>query len=207
RAEAAAPRPRPDGGAATAAALAAAIRDRAPALVLCGDRSPDGGTGAVPAFLAALLGARQALGAVHVEADGAELLVRRRIDGGRRELLRLRAPAVVSVEGGLPLRRAGLAAVRAARRRDVPVVEPLVEPVQPEPARAVRWGEVRAHRPRARELPAPAGDAPLHRIRELTGGAAPAEPPVLSTPGSAAAAVEVLLSYLDRHGYLPEEHR
>ena len=55
---------------ALAAALAAALRPRRPALVLCGDRSADRGTGALPAFLAHELGAAQALGLVSLALPG-----------------------------------------------------------------------------------------------------------------------------------------
>ncbi len=51
-----------------AAALAEAIADRLPGLVICGDRTPDRGTGALPAFLAHELGAAQALGLVSLAA-------------------------------------------------------------------------------------------------------------------------------------------
>ena len=90
-----------------------------PDLVLCGDRSADRGTGSFPAFLAAALQAAQALGAVRLEPeDDRALRVHRRLDGGRREVLRVRRPAVVSVEAaGVRLRRAGLPATLASRER------------------------------------------------------------------------------------------
>jgi electron transfer flavoprotein beta subunit len=55
---------------ALAVALASALRPRRPALVLCGDRSADRGTGALPAFLAHELGAAQALGLVSLTLPG-----------------------------------------------------------------------------------------------------------------------------------------
>ena len=55
---------------AQAAALAGALRPGRPALVLCGDRSADRGTGALPAFLAHELGAAQALGLVSLVLPG-----------------------------------------------------------------------------------------------------------------------------------------
>ncbi|MGZ4709961.1 MAG: mycofactocin-associated electron transfer flavoprotein beta subunit, partial [Acidimicrobiales bacterium] len=100
-------------------------------LVCCGDCSLDGGSGSVPAFLAAHLGAAQALGLVAIEVDpsgtgspGAlgALSVTRRLDQGRREVLSVAAPAVLSVEGSsAELRRAGLAAVLAARDQPIEV--------------------------------------------------------------------------------------
>ena len=93
----------------------------APSLVLCGDRSADRGTGALPAFLAHELGAAQALGLVSLEADpasadaGRAVLAQRRLDGGWRERLTVPLPAVCSVEGaGVRLRRASLEGALAA---------------------------------------------------------------------------------------------
>ena len=92
-----------------------------PDLVLCGDLAADRATGSFPAFLAASLGAEQALGCVRLEpVDDRTLRVHRRLDGGRREVLMVRPPAVVSVEAaGVRLRRAGLPATLArAKHRD-----------------------------------------------------------------------------------------
>jgi electron transfer flavoprotein beta subunit len=101
-----------------AQALVAAVRTVGePDLVLCGDRSSDRGTGAVPAYVAHELGAAQALGLVSLTVDGRELRAQRRLDGGRREVLRVPRPAVCSVEAaGLRLRRASLQAELKARR-------------------------------------------------------------------------------------------
>jgi electron transfer flavoprotein beta subunit len=113
------------GGQESAAALAAALREYygVPDLVLCGDRSDDRGTGSFPAFLAAALGAAQALGCVRLEpADDRALRVHRRLDGGRREVLLARRPAVVSVEAaGVRLRRAGLPATLASANAAITV--------------------------------------------------------------------------------------
>ena len=85
--------------------------------VWCGDISSDRGSGSTPAFLAGALGARQALGAIAVTlGDGHSVEVVRRLDGGRREVLRATSPCVVSVEGSVArLRRAGFAATLRAR--------------------------------------------------------------------------------------------
>ena len=100
---------------AVAGAIAALAIDAT--WVLCGDASADRGTGAVPAFLAAELGAAQALGLVAVEPAGTgPLRATRRLDGGRREVLDVASPAVLSVEGAVArLRRASLPAELAAR--------------------------------------------------------------------------------------------
>jgi electron transfer flavoprotein beta subunit len=170
--------------------------------VLCGDASADRGSGAVPAFLAAELGAAQALGLVGVEASVAPLTVIRRLDGGRREVLAVPAPGVLSVEGSVArLRRASLPAEVAARTAPIEIAAgPVGAPERPE--------VVRPYRPRPRVLPIPTGDA-LARIRELTGaggadgvgaGATTTETVVLE-PAAAAARILATLrdwGYLDR---------
>ncbi|MGP4015059.1 mycofactocin-associated electron transfer flavoprotein beta subunit [Saccharopolyspora sp. 5N708] len=193
------PRALAENGAATAAAIASALRDRTPDLVLCGDRSADGGTGTTPAFLAARLGAAQALGVVRLETDGRSVLAHRRLDGGSRELLRLPRPAVVSVEAaGVRLRRASLPALLAAQQATVPAIpgEELASGHSDK-----RGIHSRPRRPRPRELPAPTGTTAHDRMLELTGALRERTPPTVIGPLSAAEAVDELLNYLRRHGY------
>ncbi len=150
--------------AAVARALAS-VMDGA-AWIVCGDASADRGSGAVPAFLAAELGAAQALGLVAVTVRGGDADVRatRRLDGGRREVLAVTAPAVLSVEGAAArLRRASLPAELAARRATIEVVQGPTGPVEHPDA-------VQRYRPRARMLPAPEGAA-LSRVLQLTDAA------------------------------------
>jgi electron transfer flavoprotein beta subunit len=189
------------GGQDGAAALAAALIKRygVPDLVLCGDRSADRGTGSFPAFLAAALNAAQALGVVRVEpTDDGKLRVHRRLDGGRREVLLVPRPAVVSVEAaGVRLRRAGLPATLASRYAVIPVAfAPTASAAHP-----VRVLGAHPHRPRPRELAGPSGSA-LHRMLELTGALAERTPPTVLGPLSAGQAADELLGYLRRRGYL-----
>jgi electron transfer flavoprotein beta subunit len=183
-----------------AAALAAVLRNSygVPDLVLCGDRSADRGTGSFPAFLAAALGAAQALGVVRLEPqDGGVLRVHRRLDGGRREVLVVRPPAVVSVEAaGVRLRRAGLPATLASAQAAIPVAG-----AQAPAGRRVRVLGAHPYRPWPRELPRPYGPA-LHRVLELTGALGERTPPIVLGPLPAAQAADELLGYLHRHGYL-----
>ena len=110
----------------TSAAVAAAIAGVAAGArwVVCGDVSADRGTGAVPAFLAAELDAAQALGLVGVEVgEGGGVRAVRRLDGGRREVLAVTPPAVLSVEGAVArLRRASLTAELDSRHAVIEVV-------------------------------------------------------------------------------------
>ncbi len=198
-------RPRPSGLVGgereSAAALAAALRQHygVPDLVLCGDLSADRATGSFPAFLAASLGAAQALGCVRLEpVDECALRVHRRLDGGRREVLIVRPPAVVSVEAaGVRLRRAGLPATLSRHNAPITVAD------APAAAAAPLIGILAAHpyRPRPRELPAPTGTA-LRRTLELTGALAQRTPPTVIGPLPPDQAASELLAYLCRCGYL-----
>jgi electron transfer flavoprotein beta subunit len=130
--------------------------------VWCGDYSLDRGAGSVPPFIAAHLNAEQALGVIAVTLAADHVAVIRRLDGGRRELLEVHAPAVISVEGATaPLRRAGLAALRAAATAPIEVLAATT------PIHRAEF-MVRPYRPRARQLPAPAGSTSLERLRVLT---------------------------------------
>jgi electron transfer flavoprotein beta subunit len=182
---------------ALAKALVRALGDERPDLVLCGERSADRGTGALPAFLAHELGVVQAPGLVSLGLQGTDLVAERRLDHGRREQMRVPLPAVCSVEAGVRLRRAGLAAALAAGEAPVPVVTASL------PATAVRVVQARPARPRPRHVPAPTGTA-RERLLALTGALLSHDPPTVVGPVDAADAADVLLEFLARHGYLSE---
>ena len=175
-------------------------------VVVCGNWSLDRGTGAVPAFLAAHLGAAQALGLVTMSFDAdapGVIRAERRLDGGRRERLLVRTPAVLSVEGGSArLRRAPLDGVLRARTAAIEVASG---------PKALRAGGSSGHgrapvrtsafRPRAKELLPPPGDlGPRERILALTGALVDRVPPetVVLDPGAAA---DRLLAQLRAWGY------
>ncbi len=180
-----------------ARALVAGMRER-PDLVICGDRSADRGTGALPAFLAHELGVVQAPGLVSLALVDGDLIGERRLDFGRRERMRIPLPAVCSVEAaGVRLRRASLPAALSAGESTVEVVSVAV------PASRVRVVQARAARPRPRQLPAPTGSA-RERLLALTGALLSHEPPTVVGPVEAPEAVDALLDFLVRHGYLTE---
>jgi electron transfer flavoprotein beta subunit len=184
-----------------------------PSVVLCGDRSADRGTGALPAFVAHELGAAQALGLVSLTPDPGStaqapaLLAERRLDGGWRERLRVPLPAVCSVEGaGVRLRRASLAPALAAGSSTIAVDSGGTPPTAADGTdRWVRVGPPRQFRPRARVLPPPAGDDPRIRLLALTGALVAHDPPIVIGPVSAHDAADELLGFLTRHGYR-EDH-
>lgn len=170
-------------------------------LVLCGDASLDRSSGSVPAFLAARLGAGQALGCTSLVLDPAAPGVaraERRLDGGRRERLVLRAPGVLSVEAGSArLRRASLDRVLRAGHAMIEVVAPTLRAGTPAPT-PVRCGP---YRPRARVLPPPTGSDARRRILTLTGEGAERMPPQLLALEPAGGA-DRILAQLRAWGYL-----
>lgn len=185
--------------------LAAVLEEEPVRWVVCGDLSADRGSGSVPAFLAHELSASQALGLVEVgpAPAGAEpraattVAAVRRLDGGRRERLRVDAPAVLSVEGAVAdLRRASLSAALAAPDTPIRVVDP--------PARhPTSTTRLRPWRPRPRVVPAPAGSTAFERIVELTGAHSERTPPVTRELSPEDAAVAILDQLRD-WGYLDQ---
>jgi len=176
--------------------LAATLADVGADVVVCGDYSSDRGSGSVPAFIAHHLGAAQALGLVEVHTEGpGSLRVVRRLDGGRREVAVVDAPAVMSVEGSVAeLRRAPLRSVLADA---VPV-----EVVATDVPLSVRTLPTRAFSPPTRVASAPTG-TPLDRVVELTGALVERTPPrtvALDPPEAAGMILEQLRSW----GYLDE---
>jgi electron transfer flavoprotein beta subunit len=167
-------------------------------LVVCGAWSLDRGSGAVPAFLAARLGAAQALGLVLVTPGGpGAITADRRLDGGRREQLDVTAPAVLSVEAGTArLRRGSLDAVLAAAHAPIHVVTPaLPAGAGPEPHRRAPF------RPRPLALPAPAGADARARVLQLTGANVDRSPARVLTVTPAEGA-DAILEQLRAWGYL-----
>jgi electron transfer flavoprotein beta subunit len=201
---------------ALARTIAAAVSPFGPPdLVLCGDRSADRGTGALPAFLAHELGAVQALGLVALEVEPGQdplrptqvgttaLLAERRLDAGWREQLRLVPPAVCSVEGaGVRLRRASLSATLAASGATIGLGGSGSPQGRDDGDGSMHIGPTRVFAPPPRVLPAPPQDDPRLRLLALTGALVAHEPPTLIGPIGAVEAADELVGFLVRHGYL-----
>jgi len=169
------------------------------AVVCCGDYSADRGSGSVPAFLAHELGAAQALGLTGLDpGEPGSLTAQRRLDGGRRERLRVTAPAVISVEpSAARLRRAPLTGLVTAREASIEVTAGDAA----DPAARVRVVRTTPYRPRPKVLPPPADPAPRGRLLALTGALTERTPPRVVTAGPDEAANE-LIGYLKDKGYL-----
>jgi electron transfer flavoprotein beta subunit len=185
-------------------ALAAVVADAD--FVVCGDYSLDRGTGSVPAFLAHELGVAQALGLVGVDLapDGNALKALRRLDGGRREVLEVHPPAVLSVEGSVRrLRRATLAATVSSKSAHVEVIAFTRAPAPTHGTEPGAPAIVTPYRPRARTLPTPTGSV-LTRVRtilDVGGHASVSGETVELSPADAAARI---IDQLRRWGYLDE---
>lgn len=163
--------------------------------IWCGDYSLDRGSGSVPAFLAALLGVPQALGVVEIDPAASTLQPVRRLDAGRREVLRLSEPGVISVEGSLAtLRRASLSATLS------PAVDIVTDTATP--THGVVVGDMRPYRPRPREAAPPEGATALERIRSTTAaGSAHTRGEIAEV--STDEAVTRVVNALREWGYLP----
>ena len=82
---------------AMARVVSAAVRRIAPDVVVAGERGLAGATGALPALVAAHLGWPSVDGAIRLAREEDELVVERRLRGGRREELAVPCPGVVTV--------------------------------------------------------------------------------------------------------------
>lgn len=168
--------------------------------VVCGDHSLDRGSGSVPAFVAHHLGAAQGLGLVDViTAEGSTVNgvhAVRRVDGGRREVLRVGFPCVLSVEGSAAtLRRASL---RNALAGTTGAVQ---HRVGAPPRHAPPPTLVAPFRPRPRAMAAPTSTDVLERLRLLTDAiGAPARGETVELPPRAAA--ERIIAALRSWGYV-----
>jgi len=172
-------------------------------VVCCGDYSADRGSGSVPAFLAGHLDAAQALGLTGLTPGArGDLTAQRRLDGGRRERLRLSAPAVISVEpGAARLRRAPLSGLMAAGQAVIETAADEAARPGPPPSRRVHVLRTVPYRPRPKTLPPPPGASPRDRLQALTGALSERTPPrvVRAAPEEAA---DELIRYLKDQGYL-----
>lgn len=103
----------------TARALAAAIKQESPDLVICGTESYDGSTGMVPPMLAELLGIPQLTFAKKVEIDGATAKIHRQTADGY-QIVEAPTPALVTVTAAIAEPRyASLKGIMAARSKEI----------------------------------------------------------------------------------------
>jgi electron transfer flavoprotein beta subunit len=108
---------------AVARVLAAAVGRESPDLVLCGVQSSDGVHSATGVALAEHLGLPRVAVVKALEQEGGALTVERELEGGLVELLRLRPPALLTIQTGInEPRYATLRAIKQAKEKPLDVV-------------------------------------------------------------------------------------
>jgi electron transfer flavoprotein beta subunit len=197
--------------AATARVVTAAVRRVSPDVVVAGERGLAGATGALPALVAAHLGWPSVDGAIRVAREAGELVVERRLSGGRREELAVPCPAVVTVAADsiepryVSVRSRRDAAARGIQDwalRDLGLTADAVRT-----AVRLRLGRLDWPRPRPRRTAAaaPARSA-ADRLRQLVGGG-PGRASVSAAPesrlveGDPRAVADRILAFLEQNGF------
>jgi electron transfer flavoprotein beta subunit len=104
----------------TATALAAAMKDEKFDLVLTGLQSDDQGFAQVGVILAERLGLPHATIIMEVQVDGAQLRVKRELEGGWFQWVAMPLPAVLTIQSGInQLRYATLKGIMAAKKKEI----------------------------------------------------------------------------------------
>jgi electron transfer flavoprotein beta subunit len=110
---------------AVARVLAAAVERESPDLVLCGVQSSDGVYGATGVALATYLGLPRVavVKALHYDAATGSATVERELEGGLVELLRVKLPALLTIQTGInEPRYANLRAIKHAKEKPLEVL-------------------------------------------------------------------------------------
>ncbi|HEY9288561.1 MAG TPA: electron transfer flavoprotein subunit beta/FixA family protein [Candidatus Dormibacteraeota bacterium] len=103
----------------TARAIAAAVKDRAPDIIICGTESTDGSCGAVPAQVAEILGLPLLSFAKKLEVQDSKAVIDRQTDEGY-DVVEAPLPAVVTVTGGInEARYPALRGIMQAKNKEV----------------------------------------------------------------------------------------
>lgn len=178
-------------------------------LVLCGDRSGDGGTGLVGAVIAERLGMALVTAACQVEvaADGSAR-VQRLLEGGNRQVVQAALPAVIGVLPGLNQPRyPTLLARRNAQRKEIAIWNLAQLGLSPEEAgvakAAFRVVSLSPPRPRSQKLFAP--DPALsgrERLRLVLSGGPSRSNAGQIWEGEPETIAEQLVDYLRQHRFL-----
>ncbi len=112
---------------AVAKVLSAAVGREQPDLVLCGVQSSDAVNGATGVALAGFLEMPHVAVVKHLDYDGAgsTATVKRELEGGLVEVLRVRTPALLTIQTGInEPRYANLRAIKQAREKPLEVSSP-----------------------------------------------------------------------------------
>jgi electron transfer flavoprotein beta subunit len=107
----------------TADAIAAALKDEHADLVLTGLQSDDQGFAQVGVIVAERLGVVHSTIIMDVQIEGSTLRVKRELEGGWFQWIRMALPAVLTVQSGInQLRYATLKGIMAAKKKEIRIV-------------------------------------------------------------------------------------
>ena len=113
---------------AAASALAEAIRDEKPDLIMTGLQSDDYGYGQTGVILAELLGLPHATIVIEVDASGDKLRVKRELESGWYQWYSMPLPALLTIQSGISqIRYATLKGIMAAKKKEIKEVSPSAE--------------------------------------------------------------------------------
>jgi len=105
---------------AVAGALAAALKDEQPDLVLTGLQSDDQGFASVGVILAETMGFPHATIIMDVQVEGGALRVKRELEAGWFQWVAMPLPAVLTIQSGInQLRYATLKGIMAAKKKEI----------------------------------------------------------------------------------------
>jgi electron transfer flavoprotein beta subunit len=113
---------------ATASALADAIREEKPDLIMTGLQSDDYGYGQTGVILAELLGLPHATIVIEVDASSERLRVKRELESGWYQWYSMKMPALLTIQSGISqIRYATLKGIMAAKKKEIKEVSPAAE--------------------------------------------------------------------------------
>jgi electron transfer flavoprotein beta subunit len=197
--------------------VSAAVRQIAPDVVVAGERGLAGATGALPALVAAHLGWPCVDGAIRLAREEHELVIERRLRGGRGEELAVACPGVVTVAAdSVEPRYVSVRARRDAARRghetwslaDIGLTEGAVRAAVRVHLDRVDWPRPRPRRTATAVQAGPARSA-ADRLRQLVGRGAGAGQSAPAAPsasglveGDPRAVADRIMTFLEQRGFV-----
>jgi electron transfer flavoprotein beta subunit len=113
---------------AAATALADAIRDEKPDLIMTGLQSDDYGYAQTGVIMAELLGLPHATIVIEVDAAAEKLRVKRELESGWYQWYTMQTPALLTIQSGISqIRYATLKGIMAAKKKEIKEVTPSAE--------------------------------------------------------------------------------
>jgi len=111
-----------------ASALAEAIREETPDLIMTGLQSDDYGYAQTGVIMAELLGLPHATIVIEVDASGEKLRVKRELESGWYQWYSMPTPALLTIQSGISqIRYATLKGIMAAKKKEIKEVAPAPE--------------------------------------------------------------------------------